>query len=458
MFKDDIYYNSRFSAILYPYGKCNLNCTYCFIDKNPALSVIDKKLEDSFKDENYYLNFIEEFFNPEILSSLQFWGGEPTLGFYRLKNLLPKLIEKYKKLEKIIFSSNFTTPSFVDDVFIIFDILSQFSNRNFIVDLQMSYDGPGELTNICRGEKVAERVIENYEKLLKKIEENKDKFNNITVYIHNKETMSALTMRMLGQDDYNILNYWEDQASIRKKAEEINLKNVYYRSTLLTVAAPSPWTQEDGLYFADFCRRSKKIMENNKELSDYTCNFIPYYKPVRKIFQKDKINNHIDWRNLQFGYCSLCSAQYGFLPEDLICTCHSGFVDMVESYQSKDINKIEDEHTILSHFFKSPNNPLIFNKKEYKKANFLMEGILKNTKNITNSNATVIQQLAKVGQIDKKFSTEALAYSASNALHFLYPVCYRNNFNITGSIGTWSLGEFKLFLNGALELMIDEEF
>lgn len=457
MHKDDIYYNNRFSAILYPYGKCNLNCSYCFIDKNSDLTIIDKKLEESFKNEDYYLNFIEEFLDPELLSVLQLWGGEPTLGFFRLENLLPKLIEKYNKLNTITFSSNFATNSFVEDIFIILNILSKYYDRNFIMNLQMSYDGPDNLTDICRGINTSKKIKDNYKKLISKFVENKNKYQNIKILIHNKPTLNALTMRMLGDNDNNILNYWKDQKEIKEEIENIKISNLSYESSLLTIADPSPWTQEDGIYFFDFCKRSRKLEEENKKLSQYTNSFVPYNFNIKK-YKNITSDNLLFWKNLPYTHCGACKVQYGFLPENLISICHSSFVDMIESYKKIDIKKIENEHTILSNFFNVTNNPLIFNKKDYKKINFLLSGILENIENIIGFNATIIQQLAKSKQIEQKYSSENMAYVASGALNFIYPICYRNNFNITNSLITYSLGEFKLFLNGALEIILNEKF
>lgn len=44
----------RDTAVFYPNATCNLKCRYCGIDKNPALGIIDKMLDESFKDPTYY--------------------------------------------------------------------------------------------------------------------------------------------------------------------------------------------------------------------------------------------------------------------------------------------------------------------------------------------------------------------------------------------------------------------
>ena len=82
----------RRNLVLYTTATCNLNCSYCYIDKNPALKRIDDLLDQSFQGD-YYFNFAKEMFpNPKNLIEVQIWGGEPTLrldrSFYTIRKLI----------------------------------------------------------------------------------------------------------------------------------------------------------------------------------------------------------------------------------------------------------------------------------------------------------------------------------------------------------------------------------
>ncbi|MDV3428760.1 MAG: hypothetical protein LIR50_17355 [Bacillota bacterium] len=80
--------NLRHILVLYSTAVCNLNCSYCYIDKNPALKHIDSILDKSFADLEYYFNFAKEIFpNPQQLTEIQYWGAEPTLRFDRIYNI-----------------------------------------------------------------------------------------------------------------------------------------------------------------------------------------------------------------------------------------------------------------------------------------------------------------------------------------------------------------------------------
>lgn len=86
----------RTTAILYSTATCNLNCTYCYINKNKGLSSIDKILAESFADPNYYIDFIKKYFpNRNDLQSLEVWGGETFIHMERVHHILHQLIDQY---------------------------------------------------------------------------------------------------------------------------------------------------------------------------------------------------------------------------------------------------------------------------------------------------------------------------------------------------------------------------
>ena len=107
---------NRMTLVLYPNITCNLNCTYCYIDKSPALLHIDKIFEESFKN-NYYFEFSKEIFLKNVLKEIQFWGGEPSMGLHRVYHLIPKFIEYYPNLNTFMTSTNFTIPNWFDEFY-----------------------------------------------------------------------------------------------------------------------------------------------------------------------------------------------------------------------------------------------------------------------------------------------------------------------------------------------------
>ena len=122
------------------------------------------------------------------------------------------------------------------------NIFKKFPTRDFLIDVQMSYDGPGELTNKCRGKNVAERVKENYMSLVLFLKENYKSYKNLKFRIHNKPTISIDSLRLLGKSDEHILDYWRDMQFFTSFMRENGAKNTFYDCCFLTMAAPSPWT------------------------------------------------------------------------------------------------------------------------------------------------------------------------------------------------------------------------
>jgi sulfatase maturation enzyme AslB (radical SAM superfamily) len=108
--------DKRETLILYTTATCNLNCKYCFIDKNPSLLKIDEILDNSFKDD-YYFNLTKKMFLQDKLSEIQFWGGEPFLNLKRAYDTVDKCIQYFPKLSKFMASTNFVSEPFFGQFF-----------------------------------------------------------------------------------------------------------------------------------------------------------------------------------------------------------------------------------------------------------------------------------------------------------------------------------------------------
>lgn len=440
--------------ILYPYGLCNLRCSYCFIDKNKGLTEIDELLKKSFEQENYYIDFISKHYSYDEVRIIEFWGGEPTLGFNRLDKTLTQVLEKYYLIDEIQFSSNFTTISFIKDIQDLLSIFKKFPERKFLVDIQMSYDGPGELTNKCRGKNVAERVKNNYCLLVDFLKNNQNEYENLRFRIHNKPTISTDSLRILGKSDESILEYWRDMQFFTSYMRENKPKNAFYSCCFLTMAAPSPWTQEDGIFFKHFCERSKYLYDLYKEDFKDVCHFVPYFR-----FQKIRNKNvkDLSYSYRQYGICGIGLKQTGFMPNNVISSCHSTYVDLVESYQEQISEDIKDVSTIVDGFFSGQKNIMTYPEENHKGFKQILQEFADNNITQVYTVAAEINQLAKAGLVERKYEDEKTAFRAAAMLMIILPVCFRDRYNAVGCIGGMNTGELKLYLNGALEIIIDEQ-
>jgi sulfatase maturation enzyme AslB (radical SAM superfamily) len=122
----------RDSLVLYTTAVCNLNCRYCFIDKNPALKQIDDCLDGSFlASPDYYFEFAKKMFLQHKLEEVQFWGGEPFLGMHRAYPTVEKLIGYYPNLKKFLVSTNFVSTCFFEEFFGLINVLNNHPDRHF---------------------------------------------------------------------------------------------------------------------------------------------------------------------------------------------------------------------------------------------------------------------------------------------------------------------------------------
>lgn len=174
------------TAVLYSNGTCNLNCSYCNIDKNETLPLIDKKLEESYQDD-YYFNQLKKYYKRGQLKRIEIWGGETFFHMERLFPLFHQVIDYFPYFSQLYTSTNFSYTSWVDKVMATFNELGKHPLRRFQYQLQLSIDGPEEINDKNRGQGVTAKCIANYRNLIKKV-----KFEgipkNVTVIVVLKPT------------------------------------------------------------------------------------------------------------------------------------------------------------------------------------------------------------------------------------------------------------------------------
>lgn len=125
----------RDTAVFYSCGICNLNCTYCCIDKNPALKIIDDKLEKSFEGDYYFERVKEYFPNRGQLRRIETWGGEPFLKMERMHGLIRQLISYYPYFDTMFSSTNFSFDSWTDKFFNLVSVFGEYPFRTFNFEL-----------------------------------------------------------------------------------------------------------------------------------------------------------------------------------------------------------------------------------------------------------------------------------------------------------------------------------
>lgn len=259
--------NEKFRSIcvLYLTATCNLNCSYCYIDKSPVLQKIDQLLEETYQDD-YYFNFMKKVFpNPKQLTKIEFWGGEPSYGLPRVHNTVRQVIKHYSNLSEFMMSTNLTTETWLDDFFGFLKVLGEFPERKFTFFLQLSLDGPTKVNDLNRGKGTTEKFTKNFYKLITNLDDFLKDVPNVNIRAHFKPTLDNYSIQLL-QTKKDIIEYYQFFEQYKDISLQVkNEKQWRLDLPIPNTAVPSPHTQADGERFANLCKLSYEIALENKE-------------------------------------------------------------------------------------------------------------------------------------------------------------------------------------------------
>lgn len=436
----------RSVCVLYTDAVCNLKCTYCFIDKNPALVRIDKLLDESFKGDYYYEFAKKVFPNPQQLTEVQIWGGEPTLYLERTHYTISKLLGYYPNLSKFMFSTNFTPDDCVDKVEKFVDTICQDRKRNVELVIQLSIDGPTYINDINRGLGVTEKFTKNFALLVSRINDITNRNPNITIRAHFKPTLDGISIRKL-QDRDSVYKYFKFLESYQDISRQVVSERFTFDPSVPNTACPSPHTKEEGLLFTNLCKITRELEAENREnkIFDYYSCITPF-AGGREIDKKNCYN---------CGNCGTGRIVVGLLPNDMISCCHNGFTELLTDYKKYCMENLDNsDRTIDFNLFDSRTveNAMVFPYKnlglyERQSELFCVDRECFQLVNIVSE----IQLLARNRQIDSKYTEPKEAIAAANFILARTAYCIRDNLGTTGSKTIIPPGLLKLLLNGARE-------
>lgn len=432
----------RTTAILYSTALCNLNCTYCYINKNKGLRAIDQVLAESFADPDYYFDFIRDYFpHRGDLRELEVWGGETFLHMERVFPTLRRLVEHYPFFRRFFASTNFSYPEWTDKVFGLLEQFAPYAPRRFDVTIQLSLDGPKEITDATRGAGTTKKCLANFDRLLARAGEIPE---NVSLFLAFKPTLSVDTMYRLNSKE-RIVEYYRFFEELIGRVTELGLGNLNINFPVPNIAVPAPAGKADGEYFARLAQNCREIEGENpfrfyREITPFSTNVRP----------KDE-----DTYNYPCFNCGTGSKNIGFLPNRLISSCHNGFVDVLKDYEENFL--ANPDSSIDAKLFQPTHNKFTHTEADYPDyerqisrynngGSMCRMGCL----------AGFIRTLAIAGEIEEKYATEEGAFRGAELYQSCTCNCLRDNYMVTGSTSLQPEGMIKLLLNGAVDYILPD--
>lgn len=448
--------NNTFNTlVLFPTGICNLNCRYCGIDKNPALQQIDAALGASFEG-TYYQEQIKKYFPDTYkLEELQTWGGEPFIHLERIYPIVEWLIDEYPYFYHFYSSTNFSYPEWLSKLYGLLDIFNKYDYRNFTFTLQLSCDGPEYINDRNRGKGTTKKCLENFNKLVETIADHVGP--NVTLMITVKGTLNIDDLYDLNTKEKIIEYYRFYEDNFMRPIIKLGRGNIQIAPPVPNTAVPEPILKQDGQYFAKYCRMTKEIEQENID-----CHYFQYYKYITMF--KDvsfTFDNAIQTYHHTGCTCGVGMYSLGLLPNGMITSCHEGFTNFAMEYKdyAKTSNRLQTGTINFDDFIDEREITLCMTPEKFEYFSEIMHcydtpGSTVRFVTLT----TQIQILAMCGQIDEKYADyekalKVATYVAEHGMH----VCVKDNYNITGSITLEDHGIFKLFLNGAIDEITNED-
>lgn len=239
---------------------CNLQCEYCKIAQavNSNAGKLQAGTIQGLQDGSFLEN-CQKVFNkleqsPAQVTSMDFWGQEPTLTLHLIAEHIKDWFEVFPNWIYCSFSTN--TVAHMDRLITFFKACDEAATHEFHINVQLSYDGDYS-TNNLRGASssvIHDNLVYLYNEL------NKITFNNITIRFNNHGVLSFDLLKKL-QTVEDIFNYtlhlyqWGDEFVNLNRNSKVEVTP----GVDISLEAPAMASTEDGLRLANFFTLSERI-------------------------------------------------------------------------------------------------------------------------------------------------------------------------------------------------------
>lgn len=430
---------------------CNLDCSFCYLQnqhKNNAYALLNKEIQDAWISGNYVNNIKKVFHklhsDPNLITTLSFWGGEPLILTKNLIKPLEELLDYFKNVESIFISTNFTK---IDDLAEFIQIIENSNNKKKTLTIQLSIDSPfKELQQLGHNVEWS-RYYQNITNL----------FSNISRIISLKYTTIQFTPHgTLNWPDYfkylnsidqldefyhsfkNLFNYIHIEADKYGLSDNIITMDKYLWAH---IAEPYTFSVEQSLQ-----------LNNQIKLMNYyrQKNNIPY----------DQLNNNLTYsagNSYLFENNPSCgtSGTYGasLLPDGTICGCFGDFILNTKEFWDWANNPLYRKFYRKSLIQKRLYfNPLTATDQEIADYLWYIYSMFDNSSTKFHISINLAIEMAKSGQVDY-INYQNYFKLFNNLSQFSHDMkCIKDQITMTGSIYTVPIGNLRKYLNGAADI------
>lgn len=239
---------------------CNLKCEYCRISQsvNSSSAGLQQATITALQDGTYRENVKKVLYNlgqsPMAISSIAFWGQEPTLTLHHITAHLEEWFELFPNWSNCMFSTN--TVAHMDRVVDFCVKLNETTKKPFDLNIQLSYDGDYSTDNL-RG--VSSSIIHtNVTYLITEL--NKYSFDKLNIRLHHHAVLSLDLLSKLQNSQALV----EHNRNLKKWAAEFSALNNNSHVSLFAdvdigLENPVEATSEQGMQLDYLCKLDSRL-------------------------------------------------------------------------------------------------------------------------------------------------------------------------------------------------------
>ncbi len=437
---------------------CNMDCKYCYIPKTDELKDMHKTIIEALKSDNYIEILKKVYCDGESLTSLSFWGTEPTLTLEHIVSKVDKLYAEFKNLNAFDFSTNLL--SHYKEI-IKFTNAIEKQNRKTNFSMQVSLDGPPEITDYNRKKGSTNAIINNLLDLVKTF--CVKKYKNVNIKINFKSTLSMENIIMMVENPNKIEEYFDFFENLFERIDTIlnndksdNIDIVLSISP--THVVPGSYTSLDGKHLAIFYRLIDTIGKSKKYKYTNT------WGQFKIIFHNLLDTNYLAETIPSRITCSGGDCNLGYDINENAHICHRMFFLNNDEYikglieNSNDKNwdlKLTEKKSSID-FIKKFYTPNINNSYDMIRFLYLNRGFHDFIKTRQEFVYCALKELAFAGQASPIYLHDdnmALLFSYVVSLAF---TCSAESLVVNGQLNSISLSLIRALANGVFEYIIED--